>query len=178
MKFINLIAKSIFNISLTGKIMLFLKSIYNYISDYNYVADAFYGENGFRKIVKTYLHVELQRDWIGRLYGVINPAIDIDGNFNINNVIIEIDGNLTNNNEYVKSWLYKQLHLIQELFNFEHFYNYISMDLRHVGPPIGDNYLVIFDIASRKNIGIYFRRILLQACFYAIVGLGIYYFIL
>lgn len=175
MKLINSVLKTIFNISLTGKILLFFKSIYQYTKDYNYVSDAFYSEDGFKKIVKNYLHIELEKDWIGRLYGVINPTIDIDGKFNINNVIIEIDGSLTNDNEYVKSWLYKQLYLVQNLFNFEHFYNYISMDLKHVGPAIGDNYLVIFDIASRQNIGKYFRQIFWQSLIYTVIGFGIFY---
>lgn len=175
MKLINSILKSIFNISLTGKIILFFRSIYQYAKDYNYVADAFYNKDGFRKIVKNYLHIELDKDWLGRLYGVINPTIDIDGKFNINNVIIEIDGSLTNDNEYVKSWLYKQLYLVQNLFNFEHFYNYISMDLHHVGPAIADNYLVVFDIASRQNIGKYFRQIFWQTLIYAVIGLVIFY---
>lgn len=174
MKFINSIIKTIFNISLTGKILLLFKSIYNYISDYNLVSDAFYGD-GFKQIIYKYLNIELKKDWIGRLYGIINPTIDIDGNFNINNVIIELDGELTNNNEYVKSWLYKQLYLVQNLFNFNDFYHYISMDLTHVGPAIGDNYLIVFDITSRKEITKYFQKILIQLLIYSIIGIGIYF---
>lgn len=174
MKLINSILKSIFNLTLCGKIILFFKSIYQYAHDYNLVSEAFYGD-GFKQIIKKYLNIDLQKDWIGRLYGVINPTIDINGNFNINNVIIEIDGELTNNNEYVKSWLYKQLYLVQNLFNFNNFYNYIAMDLQHVGPAIGDNYLVIFDIASRQNIGKYFKKILIQSIIYIIIGLGVFY---
>lgn len=174
MKFINSIFKTIFKITATGKLLMLLKSIYIYISDYNYISDAFYGD-GFKQIIKKYLNIDLQKDWIGRLYGIINPTIDIDGNFNINNVIIEIDGELTNNNEYVKSWLYKQLYLVQNLFNFNNFYNYISMDLQHVGPSIGDNYLVVFDIASRQNIGKYFWKLIIQLIIYGIIGIGIFY---
>lgn len=174
MKLINSILKTIFKLTLTGKILIFIKSLYQYTSDYNLIADAFYGD-GFKQIIKKYLNIELKKDWLGRLYGIINPTIDIDGNFNINNVIIEIDGELTNNNEYVKSWLYKQLYLVQNLFNFNNFYNYIVMDLKHVGPAIGDNYLVIFDIASRQNISKSFWKMLIQAMIYFIIGIGIFY---
>lgn len=174
MKLINSIFKTIFKLSLTGKIILFFNALYKYSKDYSLVADAFYGD-GFKQIIKNYLNITLEKDWIGRLYGIINPTIDINGNFNINNVIIELDGNLTNNNEYVKSWLYKQLYLVQNLFNFEHFYNYISMDLEHVGPAIGDNYLVTFDIASRQNVSKYLWAILGQTIIYGIVGISVFY---
>ena len=49
------------------------------------------------------------------------------------------------------------------------------MDLKHVGPAIADNYLVIFDIASRQNIGKYFRQIFWQTLIYTVIGFGIFY---
>ena len=60
----------------------------------------------------------------------------------------------------------------------ENLYNYISLDIKHVGPAIADNYLLIFDIASRKKIGYCLKRMLLQSILYIIVALGIIYFIL
>ena len=177
MKLINSILKSFFSITLTSKIIDFFKALYNYAKDYGYVSDIIYSD-GFKKMIRQYIHVDLEKDWIGRLYGVINPNIDINGNFNLNNVIIEIDNEYTNNNEYVKTWIYKQLNLIQELFNLENLYNYISLDIKHVGPAIADNYLLIFDIASRKKIGYCLKRMLLQSILYIIVALGIIYFIL
>jgi len=176
MKLINSILGKLFSITLTSKIFNLLKSIYLYIRDYNIVSDMFYGE-GFKKIIKTYLHIDIKKDWIGRLYGVVNPNIDIDGNFNINNVIMELDGELTNNNQYVSNWIYKQLRLVQELFNFDNFYTYISLDIKHVGPAIGDNYLLIFDIASRKNIGKYFKQAFIQTLIYGIIAMIVLIFI-
>ena len=155
---------------------MFFKSIYDYAKDYGDVSDIIYGE-GFKKMIYEYLHVDLDKDWLGRLYGVINPNIDINGNFNLNNIIIEIDNEYTNNNEYVKNWIYKQLNLIQELFHLQNLYNYISLDIKHVGPPIGDNYLIVFDIASRKKIGYYLKRIILQSILYIILALGVIYII-
>lgn len=176
MKLINSILGKLFSITLISKIFNLLKSIYLYIRDYNIVSDMFYGE-GFKKIIKTYLHIDIKKDWIGRLYGVVNPNIDIDGNFNINNVIMELDGELTNNNQYVSNWIYKQLKLVQDLFKFDNFYTYISLDIKHVGPAIGDNYLLIFDIASRKNIGKYFKQTFIQTLIYGIIAAIVLIFI-
>lgn len=177
MKFIVSIISSIYNLTLTSKLLGIFTSTYHYIKDYNNISDFFYGET-FKKLIKQYLHVELKKDWIGRLYGIINPNIDIDGNFNVNSMVIEINDELSNNNEYVMNWLYKQLNLVATLFNIQNLYNYINMDIQHVGPINGDNYLIIFDIASRRNISKYFKQFIIQTLIYAIIGFGIYYFLI
>ena len=128
--------------TLTYKLIALVKDIYYYIKDYNYISDTLYSD-AFSLVLKKYLNLEVDKDWIGRLYGIINPNIDINGNFNINNMILEIDGNNTNNNEQVKNWAYKQLTLIGQLFKIENLYNYIDLTFKHVGPKEADNYLLI-----------------------------------
>lgn len=135
--------------TLTYRIYDFIYSGIQYHKDKNLIADTFYSDE-FKLVLKKYLNVEFDKDWYGRLYSVINPNIDIDGNLNFNNVIIEIDGDDTNNNEYVMNWVYRQMNLVGTLFKIERLYDYIDVDFKHVGPANQDNYLVIFDIVSRK----------------------------
>ncbi len=168
MKFINSILSKLFSATLTYKIGMLLYSLYIFARDYEYVSPIIYSD-GFLKIIKSYLHVDLQKDWIGRLYGIINPTIDIDGKFNVSNMIIEIDGDLTNNNEQVLNWIYKQLHLVQDLFNFHNLYNYINLDITHIGPVNGDNYLLVLDIASRQLLSRYFKQTIIQLFIYGII---------
>lgn len=124
-------------------------SLNEYISDRELIGDTFYSSS-FKAVMKEYLNIELEKDWIGRLYGVVNPSIDKNGHFNISNMIIEIDGNNTNSNEYVKVWTYKQLQLVAQLFKIEKLYDFINVEFKHVGPDGFDNYLLIFDIVSRQ----------------------------
>lgn len=153
-----------------------IKYIYYYISDYNYISDTLYSD-AFKLVLKRYLNLDVNKDWIGRLYGIINPNIDINGNFNINNVIIEIDGNNTNNNEQVKTWAYKQLTLIGQLFKIENLYNYIDLTFKHVGPKEADNYLLIFDMVSRKEMSYMFKKMLIQLSIYAVIFILLSYYI-
>lgn len=106
----------------------------------------------FTKIVKKYLNVDLSIDWIGRLYGVINPNLDINGRFDPSTMIIEVDGENTNNNEYVHSWIYKQLNLVASVFPLEDLYDAINIDIKHVGPQNQDNFLIVFDFANRIEL--------------------------
>ena len=144
-------------------------SFMEYLKDKSAVKDVLYGDD-LKKLFKKYLNLEVDKDWIGRLYGVINPSINDNGKFDLTTTIIEIDGDDTNNNEYLKIWLYKQLNLIGRIFNMKRLYELIDMEVRHVGPIEYDNYLVIFDIVSRQLTVQAFKRFIKQILNYAIIA--------
>ena len=166
----------IFKYTLIYKIIITIKSFYYYMNDKSIIGNAFYSQF-FKYILKQYLNVNFKKDWLGRLYGVINPNIDINGNINFNNTIIEIDDENTNNNEYVKYWVYKQMNLVRTMFILEDstFFDYIGVEFRHVGPINQDNYLVIFDIISRKIFTNNFKSMLLQLFIYIILIVSFYF---
>lgn len=121
-------------------------------------------------VIAKYLNVQLDKDWLGRLYGVINPNMDINGNLNVSNVIIELDGDETNTDKYVKNWIYRQLNLMGQLFNMRNLYTNINLDIEPVGPDTDDNYLIVFDIVDREEMGKAFKRLLRTIGFYIILG--------
>jgi hypothetical protein len=116
----------------------------------------------FPLIAKKYLNVDLEKDWVGRMYGIINPNVDINGNFDPGTMIIEMDGENTNNNEYVNTWIYKQLRLMSSIFSLKGLYDKLTIDIKHVGPEEFDNYLVVFDFESRQNKVHYRKKLLLR----------------
>ena len=162
---------------LIGKIFITFKLLKNYLNDYEYISESFYSE-AFKIVIKEYLNVNIKKDWLGRLYGIANPNINSKGNFDITKTIIEIDGNNTNNEEYVKHWIHKQLYLIGEVFKIENLYNFINLEFKHVGPKNMDNYLITFDIVSRKEFTQHLKNTLIHALIYAVIGLILYFTIL
>ena len=161
--------KKILSFFLIYKIFAFIESIYIYAKDYNLISDTFYSDE-FKAVLKKYLKCDMDKDWLGRLYGVINPHIDIDGKLDITGMIIEIDGQNTNDSEFVKNWIYRQMQMISTLFKIERLYNYISLSIDHVGPKTHDNYLVVFDITSRKYMSYCFKRMMKHILVYAIIA--------
>lgn len=153
------------------------EAIYVYLKDYYYISDTLYSDE-FKYVIKKYTYIDLEKDWIGRLYGVLNPNIDIDGKYNFNNTIIEIDGENTNSNEYVTNWLYKQMDLISQLFKIEKLYDYINVNITHVGPTHADNYLVVFDVVSRKYLAQTFKKWVLHGAIYAVAAMIVLFIIL
>lgn len=167
---ISWILKKIGSNTLTWKLVMLVQSIYRYITDMSYISDTLYSKE-FLTVLKQYLRISIKKDWIGRLYGVINPYIDIDGKIDFNNTIIEIDGDNTNSNEYVKNWVYRQFNLIDNLFKINKLYDYINVDIKHVGPLNADNYLIVIDVVSRKEMTYALKRVLKQTILYMIIAL-------
>lgn len=164
--------KKIATSTLSWNIVLLIQSIYRYVTDLSYISDTLYSKE-FNTVLSRYLHINMKKDWIGRLYGVINPYIDIDGKIDFNNTIIEIDGDNTNSNEYVKNWIYRQFNLISNLFKIQKLYDYINVDIQQVGPVNADNYLIVIDVVSRKEMAQYLKRVLKQTIIYILICLGI-----
>ena len=167
---ISWILKKIGSNTLTWRLVMLVQSIYRYITDMSYISDTLYSKK-FLTVLKQYLRISIKKDWIGRLYGVINPYIDIDGKIDFNKTIIEIDGDNTNSNEYVKNWVYKQFNLIDNLFKINKLYDYINVDIKHVGPLNADNYLIVIDVVSRKEMTYMLKRVLKQTILYIIIAL-------
>lgn len=168
---ISWILKKIGSNTLTWRLVMLVQSIYRYITDMSYISDTLYSKE-FLTVLKQYLRISVKKDWIGRLYGVINPYIDIDGKIDFNNTIIEIDGDNTNSNEYVKNWVYRQFNLIDNLFKINKLYDYINVEIKHVGPLNADNYLIVIDIVSRKEMAYVLKRVLKQTILYMIIALS------
>ena len=167
--------KKLFSHTLLYKIYLNFVLLKEYIYDYDYVSESLYSE-AFYKILEKYLNLKVKKDWIGRIYGIINPNLDINGNVNFANTIIEIDDNNTNSNEYVKNWIYKQMNMVKYVFKLDEsgFFDYIGCDIEHVGPKEYDNYLVVFYIVSQKAMLQNLKRLLKQFSVYAIIAAIIY----
>lgn len=176
MKFLRRLFKGFWNLTLCSKLFNSIKYGVIYLKDHNLISDTLYSE-AFKVVLKKYLDADFDKDWIGRLYGIVNPSIK-DGKFDPGSMIIEIDGDNTNNTEQIKHWVYKQMQLISDLFKINQLYDYICMDFKHVGPTQLDNYLIIIDVASRREFARYFKKFFWQTIFYGLVACGILFFIL
>ena len=75
--------KKLFYHTLTYKFYNVFATLRQFLKDYDTVAESLYSHE-FLTLLKRYLNKEFRKDWLGRLYAVINPNIDIDGKFNFN----------------------------------------------------------------------------------------------
>lgn len=178
MKLLFNIIKKIFFFTLTGSFVKMCSDAKTYSKAYNDVSEILYSDD-FIKLLYEYLGIDFKRDWIGRLYGVMNPMYNpLTKKMDLTKTIIELDGNNTNNNEHVKIFLLKQLSIAGDLFHMHGLYDYISMDIKHVGPISQDNWLVVFDLVAREQFAYSAKRVLRRVVFYGILALLLFMFIL
>lgn len=144
---------------------------YCYIKDWRAVEESLHGD-AFRVLLKKYLKMDRRIDWLGRVYGVVNPSINEHGEFDYNGMVFELDGVNTSTNTWVENWLYKQMILVSNVFDINKtgFFDIISADIRHVGPENADNFLIVFDIVARQEMAKRWKRVFWQAFAYAAVA--------
>lgn len=159
----------LFRLTLTYKILNTFRCLYFYISDWFKIHSALYSD-GFKSLLERYLETEMHKDWLGRLYGVINPVINKNGEFDMDRVIMEMNGDATNNDDQVKHWVFQKMNIIGRLFKMQNLYDYISLEIRHIGPVQFDNYLVVFDITARRDFSKAFKKMILQTFIYCIIA--------
>jgi hypothetical protein len=61
------------------------------------------------------------------------------------------------------------MQLIGSLFKINNLYDFINMEMTHVGPTNQDNYLLVFDIVERKRMAESFKSFIKQAFAYGII---------
>lgn len=168
-------AASLWRLTLTAKLVSTISSLFYYIKSYLYVRDTFYSGQ-FAYVLKQYLHVQFRKDWIGRLYGVINPNIDINGNIDFSTQIIEFTEDGLSTDSYVQNWVYKQLGLVKSVFSLQKsgFFDYIGASFKHVGPANSDNWLVVFDIVDRKRFVLSLYKLIKHVFLYAVIFCAVF----
>ena len=81
------------------------------------------------------------------------------------------DDDKTNDIEYIKNWIYRQMSLLNSLFKINNLYEYITLDITHVGPENYDNYLIVFDMISRKYMSRCFKKMMIHLGIYLVIAL-------
>ena len=139
-------------------------TIVNYIKVQRVLNKIFTHEKIEKNLTQTF-GVECKRDWVGRLYMVINPIlqnIQSDGN----EMIFDKD-----NNAQIEAWVMKNLELIRHFVVNNSMFDILSYSIERLDDD--ENYLVVF-----KNI--YFddvKRIVkwtIGIIITALIGWGIY----
>lgn len=168
-------AASLLKRTLTYKTLNVFACVFSYIKSRLYIRDTLYSEQ-FKYVLKKYLKADFKEDWIGRLYAVVNPAIDINGNIDFGSQIIEFTDDGMSTDNYVKSWVLKQMSLIKSVFNLQQsgFFDYISAEFKHVGPENADNWLVVFDLVDRKILVSSIYKEIRQILTYGVIGAAAY----
>lgn len=132
--------------------------IYNYIKIQKLLNKIYDGEKIEKNLSKIF-GVECKRDWVGRLYMVVNPILQ-DIETGGNTLIYDRDEKVA-----IEGWVMKNLELIRQFVVNNAMFDLLSYDIKRIDDD--ENYLIVF-----KNI--YFddmKRLVKWGSFLIIAGL-------
>lgn len=135
--------------------------IYNYIKIQKLLNKIYDGEKIEKNLSKIF-GVECKRDWVGRLYMVVNPILQ-DIETGGNTLIYDRDEKVV-----IEGWVMKNLELIRQFVVNNAMFDLLSYDIKRIDDD--ENYLIVF-----KNI--YFddmKRLVKWCGFLIIAGLLIW----
>lgn len=85
---------------------------------------------------------QFKKDWIGRLYTVINPNL-LGDDFDINTIIYEYDENGLNNKSFVERWIMTRLNIAQSFIRANNLFDLLTYKIEKLDDY--DNYLFIIE---------------------------------
>lgn len=112
--------------------------IYNYIKIQKLLNKIYDGEKIEKNLSKIF-GVECKRDWVGRLYMVVNPILQ-DIETGGNTLIYDRDEKVA-----IEGWVMKNLELIRQFVINNAMFDLLSYDIKRIDDD--ENYLIVF-----KNI--------------------------
>ena len=80
--------------------------------------------------VSTILGTQFYKDWIGRLYGVVNPAIK-DGRWD-NQQAFEYTAEGYDTTEHMKQWLLGRMQLLENFIQVNNLFDVLSFDIKRI----------------------------------------------
>lgn len=115
---------------------LFLNIKYSKILNKVYQAEDI--QNKLSQLFKS----NFRKDWIGRLYTVINPNL-LGDDFDVNTVIYEYGENGLNNNAFVERWIMQRLNIAQSFIQTNNLFDLLTYKIEKLDEY--DNYLFIIE---------------------------------
>lgn len=120
----------------------FFKNLLLNIKYTKIIRRAFKNENlleGLSKIFKTNFKV----DWIGRVYTVLNPNLDENGQYSPNTQIFEYGENGLNNERMVEQWVMERMSVVSQFIQTNNLFELLTYSIKRLDKY--DNYLFILE---------------------------------
>lgn len=84
--------------------------------------------------------VEFRKDWVGRIYTIINPNI-INDKIDVNTQIFEYGENGLTNEPYIEKYIMMKLNLIKDFIMANNLFDLLTYEIKRIDEY--DNYLII-----------------------------------
>ena len=101
--------------------------------------DKVYKEENILQNLSALFRSSFSKDWIGRVYTVLNPNLMENGEFSYNNQIYEYGANGLTNASYIERWIMERLNIANGFIQANNLFDLLVYDIKKIDDY--DNYL-------------------------------------
>ncbi len=132
------------------------------------IKKTFQNENilqGLSQIFKA----NFKTDWIGRIYAVLNPNLDENGQYSPNTQIFEYGENGLNNEKMVEQWVMERMVVISEFIQANNLFELLTYSIKKLDKY--DNYLFILEPVTLSDCMKWSKRFAVLSGILIIIGI-------
>ena len=135
---------------------------------YSNILRKVYKEENLLPNLSELFGTEFRKDWLGRLYTVINPNIQ-NGVYDQTSQVFEYGNRGLNNEEYVERWIMERLNIAQQFIHTNNLFELLTYEIKKLDEY--DNYLFIVKPISLDDALTYSKRLI-----YLLIVLAVLFF--
>ena len=120
----------------------FFKNLFLNIK-YSKIIKKVYKEEHLLEGLSSIFKANFKTDWIGRVYAVLNPNLDEDGQYSPNTQIFEYGSDGLNNDRMVEQWVMEKMVIISDFIRTNNLFEILTYSLKRIDKY--DNYLFILE---------------------------------
>ena len=150
--------------------------IYNFIKHlilnikYTKLLSKVYKNEDLLKKLSQLFGSNFKKDWIGRVYTVINPNI-MDGKFDNTTQIFEYNQNGLDNNVYVEKWIMNRFNVISQFIQTNNLFDLLNYKITKLDDY--DNYLLVLEPITLRDCIKYTKYFTILFIILIIIGITI-----
>lgn len=114
----------------------FFKYLYIHLKYYNIIKKV-YKEESFIDKLSQMFNIKFKKDWIGRLYAVINPNISTP----LGDQVFEYNEKGLDNKTYIEKWVMDRMNVLNEFIQSNNLFDVLTYNIKKLDDY--DNYLFI-----------------------------------
>lgn len=107
---------------------------------YTRILNKVYEEENILNNLSSLFGTRFRKDWIGRIYTVINPNV-LNNELDMTTQVFEYDENGLNNSAYVEKWIMEKLNIASSFIRANNLFDLLTYDIKKLDEY--DNYLFI-----------------------------------
>lgn len=151
--------------------------IYNFFKNlilnirYTRIIKRVFKEEGLLEGLSQIFKTDFKVDWIGRVYAVLNPNLDENGQYSPNTQIFEYGEDGLSNEKMIEQWVMERMVVVSEFISTNNLFELLTYSLKKLDNY--DNYLFILEPITLQDCFKWSKRMMWLVGTLIIVGIAL-----